>query len=163
MSCLLANTRREAPASRYEMVKKDVPEKLNDAYIFLKEIMKLLLAIIHPEPITRIDNPNYSIGLLKIISPVGPKRPLTSDIPFISVGSMVVPRLCQKYEHMFKVYLDKIVGVESLNRRQQAHLACTNVLILNPRVGLTDMMSSPLRRFKMVVLPALSRPLEFKF
>lgn len=34
------------------------------------------------------------------------------------------------------------------------------VLILNPRVGLTAMMSSPFSRFKMVVFPALSSPLS---
>jgi hypothetical protein len=36
----------------------------------------------------------------------------------------------------------------------------TKVLILNPRVGLTVMISSPLSRFKMVVFPALSSPLN---
>jgi len=41
-----------------------------------------------------------------------------------------------------------------------AHLPCTNVLILNPKVGLTLVMSSPLRFFIMVVLPALSSPLD---
>ena len=33
------------------------------------------------------------------------------------------------------------------------------VLMLNPSVGLTVLMSSPMNRFTMVVLPALSSPL----
>ena len=34
------------------------------------------------------------------------------------------------------------------------------VLMLKPNVGLTVLMSSPLMRFTMVVLPALSSPLQ---
>lgn len=40
------------------------------------------------------------------------------------------------------------------------HFPCTNVLILNPRVGLMPIISSPLSFFRIVVFPALSRPLD---
>ena len=40
-----------------------------------------------------------------------------------------------------------------------AYFPCTNVLILNPRVGLTLLTSSPLIHLRIVVFPALSRPL----
>jgi hypothetical protein len=42
---------------------------------------------------------------------------------------------------------------------QTTYLPCTNVLILKPRVGLMVEMSSPLSFLRMVVFPALSRPL----
>ena len=43
---------------------------------------------------------------------------------------------------------------------QTAYPSCMKVLMLNPKVGLTVMISSPLSRFKMVVFPALSSPLH---
>ena len=50
----------------------------------------------------------------------------------------------------------------SANRVAETHPLCSRVLILNPSVGLIVSMSSPLTFFKMVVLPALSSPLEGK-
>ena len=45
-----------------------------------------------------------------------------------------------------------------------SYFPCTNVLILNPRVGHTLLTSSPLSHFRIVVFPALSRPLcKFRF
>lgn len=41
----------------------------------------------------------------------------------------------------------------------RTHFLWINVLMLNPRVGLIFEMFSPLIFFRMVVLPALSRPL----
>lgn len=41
----------------------------------------------------------------------------------------------------------------------KSYSLCSSVLILKPKVGLIVFMSSPLNRFKMVVLPALSKPL----
>ncbi len=40
------------------------------------------------------------------------------------------------------------------------HPLYERVLMLNPSVGEIVVMSSPLRRFTIVVLPALSRPLR---
>ena len=40
-----------------------------------------------------------------------------------------------------------------------SNLPCTNVLMLNPKVGLILLMSSPLSFLRIVVFPALSRPL----
>ena len=44
--------------------------------------------------------------------------------------------------------------------RTADHPLCSMVLMLKPNVGLTVLMSSPLIRFTMVVLPALSSPLQ---
>ena len=43
--------------------------------------------------------------------------------------------------------------------REIDYRPCTNVLMLNPRVGLTPVISSSLSFFNIVVFPALSRPL----
>ena len=40
------------------------------------------------------------------------------------------------------------------------HSLCSRVLMLNPNVGSIVLISSPLNFFKIVVLPALSRPLS---
>ena len=40
-----------------------------------------------------------------------------------------------------------------------SYCLCSKVLMLNPRVGSIVLMSSPLNFFKIVVFPALSRPL----
>ena len=49
----------------------------------------------------------------------------------------------------------------SLERSMEAksYRPCTKVLMLNPRVGLTPVMSSSFSFFSIVVFPALSRPL----
>lgn len=50
-------------------------------------------------------------------------------------------------------------GVWIKTKKSKAYPSCSNVLMLNPRVGEMVVISSPLMRFRMVVLPALSRPL----
>lgn len=50
-------------------------------------------------------------------------------------------------------------NVDGQTEGQTTHLPCTNVLILKPMVGLMVEMSSPLSFLRMVVFPALSRPL----
>lgn len=43
---------------------------------------------------------------------------------------------------------------------RSAHCWNSSVLMLKPKVGLMEEMSSPLIRFMIVVFPALSRPLQ---
>jgi hypothetical protein len=52
-------------------------------YLFLKEIMKLSLAILKPPDIRAINNPYQSICLLKVIPPIRADCFLTPDIPYI--------------------------------------------------------------------------------
>jgi hypothetical protein len=51
-------------------------------------------------------------------------------------------------------------GFSSYSGVKDAYFPCTNVLILNPNVGLTDSTSSLFSFFTIVVLPALSSPLN---
>jgi hypothetical protein len=51
-------------------------------------------------------------------------------------------------------------GAKSAQRDGRTHFPCTNVLMLNPRVGLTERTSSLLSLLMMVVFPALSSPLQ---
>lgn len=60
---------------------------------------------------------------------------------------------------MFKVYLESCISFVMRSDGQTTYLPCTNVLILKPMVGLMVEMSSPLSFLRMVVFPALSRPL----
>ena len=53
-----------------------------------------------------------------------------------------------------------MVSKFSLTETVPAYFPCTKVLILNPRVGLTLLTSSPLSHLRIVVFPALSRPLR---
>ena len=48
---------------------------------------------------------------------------------------------------------------EREREREMNYPLCSTVLILNPKVGEIVLMSSPINFFKMVVFPALSRPL----
>lgn len=64
---------------------------------------------------------------------------------------------------MLRVYLVSRLSLASRateNATRVAHLPWANVLMLNPNVGLTLIMSSPLSFFRIVVLPALSKPLS---
>jgi hypothetical protein len=44
--------------------------------------VQFFFAILHAHPVSRVNNPNYRIRLLEIISPVRPESPLTTDIPY---------------------------------------------------------------------------------
>jgi hypothetical protein len=57
--------------------------RVNDKvpYIFGQQAMQLVFAIPHAHSITGINNPDQSIRLFEIISPVWSKGPLTSDVP----------------------------------------------------------------------------------
>ena len=47
--------------------------------------MKFLFAVIHSEAVSRVDNPDDSVGLFKVIPPVRTQRALSADIPYSSV------------------------------------------------------------------------------
>jgi len=61
--------------------------------------------------------------------------------------------------HILRVYLTIEFEVVAAEKPPRTHFPWAKVLILKPRVGLTLMMSSPLSFLRIVVFPALSRPL----
>ena len=69
------------------------------------------------------------------------------------------------YIYVNYIYIMSDLGAEEItniyNISYDIHYSlCSNVLILKPSVGDIVSMSSPLNFFKIVVLPALSRPLQ---
>lgn len=51
-------------------------------------------------------------------------------------------------------------AIETRKLKMLSHLLCTKVLILKPSVGLTSRISSPFNFLRIVVFPALSKPLD---
>jgi hypothetical protein len=89
-----------------------------------------------------VNNPDESICALKIVPPKGPQRLLPPDVPEIKLVSK--GKLCIRGIYLLFDLTDPL---------------CSKVLILNPKVGEIVLTSSPLNLFRIVVFPALSRPL----
>ena len=68
--------------------------------------------------------------------------------------------ICLKHTNIQSISVHSIRSDRRLLPICATHLPCTNVLILKPNVGLTDITSSPFSFLRMVVFPALSSPLE---
>lgn len=49
--------------------------------VLKQKAVKLCFAIFHAHTIDGVDDPNYRVGLLEIIPPVGSQCPLAPDIP----------------------------------------------------------------------------------
>lgn len=90
-----------------------------------------------------IHHPYKCIRLLKVVSPVRSNRFLASHIPNVQLVS----------KHLGKKHVP-------YNTWHPYYPLCSKVLILKPKVGEMVSIGSPLNRFKMVVLPALSSPLK---
>jgi hypothetical protein len=43
--------------------------------------MQHLLAVLNPQPIRRINDPDEGVGFFKVVAPVGPKCFLAADVP----------------------------------------------------------------------------------
>jgi hypothetical protein len=61
-------------------------------YLFLQQLMQLLLAILKSSSIGRIDDPDESVRRFKVIPPIRSKRLLTADVPNVQVESTVVSK-----------------------------------------------------------------------
>ncbi len=84
MSCLFANTRREAPANRWrpEVSKCYAQDWRRTApYILLEEAVELLFAILHAHAVSRVDDPDQGVSLLEIVPPVRAESALATDVP----------------------------------------------------------------------------------
>lgn len=103
--------------------------------------MKFSLAVVQSTFIGAIDDPNDAVGRFEVVSPVGTKRFLSSDVPYV------------QFEAETSRSNASVV-------RESTYFLCSNVLMLNPSVGDIVLMSSPLNRLRIVVFPALSSPLR---
>jgi hypothetical protein len=131
-----------------------------------------------------VNHPYQAICLLKVVAPVGAQSLLTTHIPDVELVPARAQSMYACSERSKQLFPDRsripTVWQEdmqvSLNevrrsRREQgentlelpgnkAHPLKVMDLMLNPSVGLIVVMSSPFNRLTMVVLPALSRPLQ---
>lgn len=133
------------------------------AYVFEQQAVQLFSAISHSHPVAWIHHPYQRVGLFEIVAPVWTKGALTTHIPYQK------PVESDTKERKNKNPLTNIQSISArvkmslpfhdLNTTFRAYLPCMNVLILNPKVGLMPDMSSLFNFLRIVVFPALSRPL----
>lgn len=122
--------------------------------------MQLLPTVFDSKAITSIYDPNDCIGLLEIVSPVGAESLLASDIPFVQLRCIREAPAKGNDAHRYSRCICSEASYQSGQLCQSTHLPCPKVLMLNPSVGLIPVISSPFSRLRIVVLPALSRPLN---
>lgn len=134
------------------------------SHLLQQQGFQLLFTIFHSLFICAVNNPYQTICAFKIISPIRSQRLLPSNVPNIKLKSEGMER-GNMYIYVNYIYIMSDLGAEEItniyNISYDIHYSlCSSVLILKPSVGDIVSMSSPLNFFKIVVLPALSRPLQ---
>lgn len=126
------------------------------AHLLHQQVLELPLAVLHALAVGAVHHPDEAVGALKVVPPVGPQGLLAAHIPDVQLESgqggggwrSAWPLACPPCPAL---------GGPPLG--DPAHPRCSRVLMLKPSVGEMVSMSSPLNFLRMVVLPALSRPL----
>jgi hypothetical protein len=140
-------------------------EAVRSTHVFCQQTVELFFAVLHPHSVARIDDPDECICLFKVVSPVRPEGPLTTDIPLLSVKLRII---IDGANTGLPTYVQSVAatgtgtimsGCSGQSSVQSTYFPWTNVLILNPRVGLIPEISSLLSFLRIVVFPALSSPL----
>jgi hypothetical protein len=54
-------------------------------HLFLQQLVQLLLAILQPSPVGRVDDPDEAVRRLEVVTPVRPQRLLAADVPDVQV------------------------------------------------------------------------------
>ena len=126
------------------------------AHLFLKQSFKFTTTVVHPHPVRRIDYPHHGIGRLEIIAPIRSQSGLSTNIPY-SMSTGTVFKADPAHTDVKSIPESSRSASPELLR--EAYPSRISDLILNPKVGLIPVISSPLSFFKIVVFPALSSPL----
>lgn len=162
-SVLFKNIKRLAPMRRWEIWHLSRVRELNAqsrSYLFQKQPGQFLSTVTDSKSIRRIDHPNQSVSLLKVIFPVGSKGFLPSYVPW---WWLVAAGWSWRYSVTYIYSTDTYNGsvrISTSKKRKRAYPSKSIVFIINPSVGLTVLTSSFIIFFTMVVLPALSSPLR---
>lgn len=125
------------------------------AHLLHQQALQLSLTILHALAIGAIYHPDEAVRALKVVSPVGAQRLLATHIPDVQLES--------GKEGAMKVRLplpSRPPPSPTMALSDPTHPRCSRVLMLKPSVGEMVSTSSPLNFLRMVVLPALSKPLE---
>lgn len=130
------------------------------AHLLHQQALELALAILHALAVGAVHHPDEAIRALKVVSPVGAQGLLAAHIPYVQLEpawgwdgwqvSLTDPS--PTLPALFWAACPPVC-------RDPTHPRCSRVLMLKPSVGEMVSMSSPLNFLRMVVLPALSRPL----
>jgi hypothetical protein len=72
-------------------------------YVFDEETMELFFAVSHAQPVSRVYDPNQSIGLFEVVSPIRPDCSLAAHIP-CGIQNLEVPYY-GSHEQTLSVYL----------------------------------------------------------
>ena len=138
MSCLLANTRSEAPARRCASkgtqgpawwtrwavsrgtcgpwagvaVGRRAAGAARAAHLLLQQRLQLCLAVPQPHAVGRVHHPDQAVRLLKVVAPVGAQRGLPAHIPDVELEAAVLEGL----------------DVEAQRRRDQVNVLAVELL-----------------------------------
>lgn len=92
-SVLFANTRRLAPERRCSRtVSDDAPLEHGVPVpdLFLEQPLQLVPAVLDPQSVRGVHDPDEGVRLLEVVPPVGPERLLPANIPYFGT----ISRLC---------------------------------------------------------------------
>jgi len=61
--------------------------------------VELFFTIFHSKTVPRVDDPDESVSLFKVVSPVRTKRALSTNIPCVSLNDVLSPVSMMTYKY----------------------------------------------------------------
>lgn len=140
------------------------------AHLLHQQALQLTLTVLHALAVGTVHHPDEAICALKVVPPVGAQRLLATHIPDVQFesgkeGAMKVRLVLSPLPSpsptwpSVTLFTPGLFPQPHVALRDPTHPRCSRVLMLKPSVGEMVSTSSPLNFLRMVVLPALSKPL----
>lgn len=123
-------------------------------YLLQQQHAEFPPAVFQPESVCAVHHPHQPVCALEVVSPVGAQGLLTPYIPNIQPK----PRTYTDVTATRGLWTARLSSLYVIARTR--YPLCSRVLMLKPSVGEMVLTSSPLNFFRMVVFPALSKPLQ---
>ncbi len=161
MSCLFAKTIKVAPTKRLILNLNWIKKNFKFLWEFKKNKINYFLPLLAREHAVLI----YNRSFLFCRHYQQPKQVHPwSQNSFSNTNAKTFdhqhPRhLAYNFKNKFIFIKDKANNYQIFSKQKKNYFLCSKVLILKPSVGEMVSISSPLYLFKIVVLPALSKPL----
>lgn len=116
--------------------------------IFVQHTLQLLTSLYHTVTIVAVNNKDDTLGILEVVPPKRPDLVLSTDIPYGKLDVLVLDRLnIEAFGDFGCVSLDTIWNSRS-----------SDMGLYEPMVGIVVTISPSLSLYRIVVLPAASRP-----
>jgi hypothetical protein len=122
-------------------------------YLLHQQALEFPSAVLHALAVCAVHHPDEAVGALKVVPPIGAQGLLAAHVPDIQLESGGV------WEAVKSQLPHAHFSTPGQATQRPPHPRCSRVLMLKPSVGEMVSTSSPLNFLRMVVLPALSRPL----